>query len=212
MRKLTLKCRIIDDDGNDISSYDQPGELCIRGPTVIKEYFGNPKATAESFDSEGYFKTGDIMYCSSKERKWYIIDRKKELIKVRGFQVAPAEMYVALWNHMPIGFDVWLIISNSEGVLLSHPSILDAGVIGILDPKDSTLENPRAYVVRRPGIKEVSEAEIVAYCRERLSRYKDLTGGVRFIDVLPRNATGKILKRILRDIAVAETKTQGANL
>lgn len=69
--------RLIDDNGNDITDFNIRGELCVRGPSVIDEYFANPKANAESWDSEGYFKTGDIMYCDSKTRKWYIVDRKK---------------------------------------------------------------------------------------------------------------------------------------
>jgi acyl-CoA synthetase (AMP-forming)/AMP-acid ligase II len=105
---LLTEERIIDDDGKDVSGFDTVRELCLRGPTVTSGYFENPKANAESFDSEGFFKTGDIGYCDGKSKKWYIIDRKKELIKVRAFQVAPPEI---------------------EGVLLSHPHIVDAAVI-----------------------------------------------------------------------------------
>lgn len=176
---------MIDDDGKDITAYDTPGELCIRGPTVIRGYFGNPTATAESFDGEGYFKTGDIMYCNSKTKKWYIIDRKKELIKVRGFQVAPAEI---------------------EGVLLAHPHVQDAAVIGVQKKGDPEVELPRAYVARKPtpGGQKLTEVEVKAYCDERLAKYKALTGGVRFVDAVPRNATGKALKRILRETVKAE--------
>ena len=70
-------CRLIDDEGSDITDYDVRGECCVRGPTVIRGYFNNPKANAESYDSEGYFKTGDILYCDQKTKKWYIVDRKK---------------------------------------------------------------------------------------------------------------------------------------
>ena len=68
--------RIIDDEGNDITAYDTRGELCVRGPIVVAGYFENPKANAESYDSEGFFKTGDIVYCDGKSKKWYIVDRK----------------------------------------------------------------------------------------------------------------------------------------
>lgn len=68
---------MIDEKGKDITDYDVRGELCVRGPTVIKGYFNNPKANAESYDEEGYFKTGDVMYCDSKTKLWYIVDRKK---------------------------------------------------------------------------------------------------------------------------------------
>ncbi|TVY85924.1 Acyl-CoA ligase, partial [Lachnellula willkommii] len=101
--------KIIDGNGNDISAYDTRGEICVRGPIIIRGYFENPKANAESFDADGFFKTGDIVYCDSQTKKWYVVDRKKELIKVRGFQVAPPEL---------------------EGVLLGHAQIVDAAVIG----------------------------------------------------------------------------------
>ncbi len=185
--------RIIDDDGKDISAYDVPGELCIRGPTIILSYFGNPQATAESFDEEGYFKTGDIMYCSSKSKKWYIIDRKKELIKVRGFQVAPGEI---------------------EAVLLSHPQILDASVIGIRRSDDPDTEQPRAYVVKTPGPSgtDLDESKIKAFCGAKLAKFKELSGGVRFIEAIPRNAAGKPLKRILREMAKTEAGDQSVKL
>jgi acyl-CoA synthetase (AMP-forming)/AMP-acid ligase II len=177
--------RIIDGDGNDITGYDVRGELCVRGPTIIQGYFENPKANAESFDSEGFFKTGDIVYCDNKTKKWYIVDRKKELIKVRGFQVAPPEL---------------------ETVLLSHPHIVDAAVIGIKYPHAPEVEHPRAYVVKRPVPEShlLDETKVKVYCGERLAKYKELTGGVKFVEAIPKNASGKILKRVLRDIAKEE--------
>lgn len=72
--------RLIDENGKDITDFDVKGELCVRGPTVINGYYNNPKANAESYDEEGYFKTGDILYCDSKRKKWYIVDRKKVCI------------------------------------------------------------------------------------------------------------------------------------
>ena len=147
-------------------------------------YYKNPEANAVSFDSEGWFKTGDIAYCDEKTRKWYIVDRKKELIKVRGFQVAPPEL---------------------EAVLLSHPQIIDAAVIGVTFPGADT-EFPRAYVVRRPGEKgvQLTESEIKQYVLERLARYKALTGGVKFVGSIAKNPSGKILKRVLREDAKKE--------
>jgi 4-coumarate--CoA ligase len=76
-REVTKIVRLIDDDGKDVTDYNVRGELCVRGPSVIKGYFENPKANAESWDSEGYLKTGDVVYCDGKSRKWYIVDRKK---------------------------------------------------------------------------------------------------------------------------------------
>lgn len=163
------------------------GELCVRGPTVTSGYFKNPEANSQSFDAGGWFKTGDIAYCDQSSRKWYIVDRKKELIKVRGFQVAPPEL---------------------EAVLLSHPQIVDCAVIGITILGANT-EFPRAYVVRRPGTNAagLTEADVQKYVLERLARYKALTGGVKFVGSIARNPSGKILKRVLREDAKKEVET-----
>ncbi|EEP79425.1 hypothetical protein UREG_04271 [Uncinocarpus reesii 1704] len=180
-----LEMKLIDDAGNNISAYDTRGEICVRGPTIISGYFENPRANAESFDAEGFFKTGDIGYCDGKSKKWYIVDRKKELIKVRGFQVAPPEI---------------------EAVLLSHPLIMDAAVIGVTFPTDDKVEHPRAIVVRQP-VKEaesLTEEEVKKYAGARLAKYKALTGGVKFVDSIPKNPSGKILKRLLREEAKKE--------
>ena len=179
-----LDVKLVNDDGQDITAYDTRGEICFRGPVVTPGYFENPEANKASFDADGFFHTGDIGYCDSKTKMWYIIDRKKELIKVRGFQVAPPEL---------------------EAVLLSHPDIVDAGVIGV-PASDYEGEAPRAYVVRRPG-SDASKltAEVVKeYAGEKLSKYKRLEGGIMFVDAIPKNASGKILKRVLRDQAKKE--------
>lgn len=176
-----LDMKLINDDGIDITAYDVRGELCCRGPIIINGYFDNPEANARDWDSEGYFKTGDIAYCSSENKLWYIVDRKKELIKVRGFQVAPKEI---------------------EGVLIGHPAIDDAAVVGVKYKRDDT-EYPRAYVVLAPGAK-LSEQEVREYTGKRLARYKHLEGGVRFIDELPRNPSKKLLKGLLRETAERE--------
>ncbi|KAJ5143403.1 uncharacterized protein N7515_002190 [Penicillium bovifimosum] len=179
-----LEAKLIDEEGNNISAWGVRGELCVRGPTITPGYYNNPEANADSFDSEGWFKTGDIAYCDESTRKWYIVDRRKELIKVRGFQVAPPEI---------------------EAVLLSHPKIVDAAVIGITFP-GSDIEYPRAYVVRRPGESgpDITEAEVQEFVLSRLSKYKALTGGVKFVDSIARNPSGKILKRLLREEAKKE--------
>lgn len=167
--------------------------MCLRGPTLTAGYFENPKANAESFDSEGFFKTGDIVYCDAASKKWYIVDRKKELIKVRGFQVAPPEL---------------------ESVLLSHPLIVDAAVIGIKDAADRNTEHPRAYVVKRPvpESKSLDEKMVREYCGSKLAKFKNLTGGVRFMEAIPKNASGKILKKNLREWAEKEAKEGNARL
>ena len=188
-----VEVKLIDAEGNDIRGYDIRGEMIIRGPTITSGYFDNPKANAETFDSEGYYKTGDIMYCEKKTKKWYVVDRKKELIKVRGFQVAPPEL---------------------ESVLLSHPLIIDAAVIGVKDPSETNVEHPRAYVVRRPLPESslLDERIVKDYCSVRLAKYKELTGGIRFVQSIPKTASGKILKRILREEAEAESIQQKAKI
>ncbi|EME84232.1 uncharacterized protein MYCFIDRAFT_152492 [Pseudocercospora fijiensis CIRAD86] len=174
--------KLIDDDGNDVTDYDVQGELCVRGPSIIDGYFENQKANEDSWDEDGFYKTGDIVYCDGKTKKWYIVDRKKELIKVRGFQVAPPEV---------------------EGVLLSHPDIIDVAVIGLPAPANSDAERPRAYVVRAPG-SQITEDDVHKLVAERLAAYKKLTGGVKFVQEVPKSASGKILKRVLREEAQKE--------
>lgn len=167
----------MDDNGKDITAYDTRGEICVRGPTIVRGYYKNAKANAESWDKDGYFHTGDILYCDSKSKKWYVVDRKKELIKVRGFQVAPPEL---------------------EGFLLQHPAIVDVAVIGVrLDARHAD-EKVRAYVVRRAGT-NISEEEVKKFVTDNLARYKALTGGVIFVPEIPKSPSGKILKRVLRE-------------
>jgi acyl-CoA synthetase (AMP-forming)/AMP-acid ligase II len=191
--------KIVDDDGQDVTAFDVVGELCVRGPSIVPRYYGNAKATSDCWDADGYFHTGDMAYISEKNKGWYIVDRKKvsssskklgideslirtqELIKVRGFQVAPAEL---------------------EGVLFDHPEIMDAAVIGIQRSKAES-ELPRAYVVKRAGSK-LTEREVFNYTAERLARYKNLEGGIVFVDSIPKNASGKYLKNIMREWAKRE--------
>lgn len=183
---LDMKLVDTNDPTKEITAYDTPGEICIRGPTVIPGYFENPAANAASYDADGFFHTGDIGYCASGTHLWYIVDRKKELIKVRGFQVAPPEL---------------------ETALLEHPDIVDAAVIGVPSKNERDGEWPRAYVVRRPGsasAAKLTEEDVRNFIEPKLASYKKLTGGVRFVDTIPKNASGKILKRILREEAKKE--------
>lgn len=183
-----LDAKLVDDDGNDITDYDVVGELCVRGPLIIKEYFNNPEANQQSFDTDGYFHTGDMAVRKRENGLWYIVDRKKELIKVRGFQVAPAEL---------------------EGVLLSHPDVSDAAVLGIpaggpgASAAEKGSEVPRAYIVKKTG-SSLEEKHIQAYMKERLAGYKQLVGGVKFVDNIPKNASGKILKKEMKEMARRE--------
>jgi acyl-CoA synthetase (AMP-forming)/AMP-acid ligase II len=182
-----LSVKLIDEEGNDVTQTTGKGEACVKGPTVIRGYYENEKANKESFDSRGYYKTGDVLQLDPKTNLFYVVERMKELIKVRGFQVAPAEL---------------------EGVLTSHPEIVDAGVIGV--PDDASGELPRAYVVLRTG-SALSEENIQTHAAERLARYKALHGGVVIVDQIPKLPSGKILKRVLREWAKKEIGSDKAN-
>jgi 4-coumarate--CoA ligase len=178
--------KLVDDKGCDITDFDVAGELCVRGPLIVKGYFNNPEANRIAWDDDGYFHTGDVALRKRENGLWYIVDRKKELIKVRGFQVAPAEL---------------------EGVLLSHSDVSDAAVIGITAggaAGEQGTELPRAYVVLKQESR-IREADVQAYMKERLAGYKQLVGGVKFVDAIPKNASGKILKKDLKEMARLET-------
>ncbi|KAJ7065046.1 hypothetical protein C8F01DRAFT_1129251 [Mycena amicta] len=181
-----VEIRIVDEDGKDCAP-NTPGEIYVRGPIVTKGYYNNPQANAESF-RDGFLCTGDIGVYSTENDLLYCVDRKKELIKYKGLQVAPAEL---------------------EAVLLSHPLILDAGVIGVYSDKQAT-EVPRAYVVADP--KTISAEDIQAFVKSRLASYKQLRGGVVFVPAIPKSASGKILRREIRAMAAAADSSAKAKL
>ncbi|OUD00670.1 4-coumarate--CoA ligase family protein [Streptomyces swartbergensis] len=165
----------LDDPGKDLPA-GESGEILIRGPQVMKGYLGRPDATTAMIDTDGWLHTGDVGHVD--EDGWlFVVDRVKELIKYKGFQVAPAEL---------------------EALLLTHPGIADAAVIGTYD--DDGNEIPHAYVVRQPARTDLSEAEIMMYVAERVAPYKRIRH-VTFIDGVPRAASGKILRRQLRERA-----------
>ena len=147
----------------------------------MKGYWRNERATKEIFvdGPDGrWMRTGDIAYVD-KQGRFFIVDRMKELIKVKGNQVAPAEL---------------------EAILLEHPQITDAAVVGVTIDGE---EVPRAYAILREGEKG-SEKEVQEWLAKRVSRHKRLVGGVRFVDVIPKNPSGKILRKILREQAAKE--------
>ncbi|KAM0262165.1 hypothetical protein ACHAQJ_001908 [Trichoderma viride] len=177
-----ISLRLVDEAENDVE-VGQPGEALLKGPIVTKGYHNNLEATKSSFTADGWFRTGDILKMEGD--LLYMVDRKKELIKYKGLQVAPAEL---------------------EGVLISHPSVADAAVIGT--QREDT-EVPTAYVALAPGAKgRVSEAELVDYVQSKVSRHKRLRGGVIFINAIPRNPTGKILRKELKAIHNLQTKSK----
>ncbi|XP_045602015.1 uncharacterized protein [Procambarus clarkii] len=155
------------------------GELCIKGPQVMKGYFKNEEATRNTIDKDGWLHTGDIARIDENHNV-FIVDRLKELIKVKGLQVAPAEL---------------------EDLIRKHPSVADVAVIGL--PHERSGEVPRAYVVLVPG-SNISEESIAEYVAREVAPHKQLSGGVKFIDILPKSATGKTLRRELREIALAQ--------
>ncbi|MGV9251672.1 4-coumarate--CoA ligase family protein [Streptomyces sp. NPDC003697] len=161
------------DPGKDLGP-GEPGEILIRGPQVMKGYLGRPDATAAMIDTDGWLHTGDVGHVDG-EGWLFVVDRVKELIKYKGFQVAPAEL---------------------EALLLTHPGIADAAVIGVPDGDGN--EVPQACVVRRPGAVGLGAAEVMTYVAERVAPYKRVRRVV-FVDAVPRAASGKILRRELRD-------------
>ncbi|GLW50883.1 AMP-dependent synthetase [Streptomyces sp. NBRC 14336] len=165
----------LDDPGKDLG-VGEAGEILIRGPQVMKGYLGHPDDTASLIDPDGWLHTGDVGHVDADG--WlFVVDRVKELIKYKGFQVAPAEL---------------------EALLLTHPGIADAAVIGVYD--DNGNEVPRAYVVRQPSAGDLTESEIMMYVAERVAPYKRVRQ-VTFLDAVPRAASGKILRRELRERA-----------
>lgn len=164
----------LDDPGKDLDA-GESGEILIRGPQVMKGYLGRPDATAQLIDTDGWLHTGDVGHVD--EDGWlFVVDRVKELIKYKGFQVAPAEL---------------------EAQLLTHPGIADAAVIGAHDEDGN--EIPHAFVVRAPAADGLTENEIMLYVAERVAPYKRIRR-VTFIDTVPRAASGKILRRELREL------------
>lgn len=167
----------LDDPGEDVPA-GEPGEVLIRGPQVMKGYLGRPDATDAMIDGDGWLHTGDVGQVDT-EGWLHIVDRVKELIKYKGYQVAPAEL---------------------EALLLTHPGIADAAVTGRHDGDGN--EVPHAHVVRRPTAAGLTEEEIMTYVSARVAPYKRVRE-VTFLDAVPRAASGKILRRLLRERDVA---------
>jgi len=166
------ECRIVDADGND-QDVGGRGELWVRGPQVMKGYLNNEEATRHTIDEEGWLHTGDVAELDEAGH-YSIVDRVKELIKYKGFQVPPAEL---------------------EALLLTHPKIADCAVIGIPDPEAGEL--PKAFVTLAPG-QEMTAAEVQEFVAGKVATYKQVRQ-VEFIDEIPKSASGKILRRFLRD-------------
>lgn len=184
--------KIIKEDGTE-AGVGEPGEIYAKGPQIVMGYLNNDNATRESFDADGFLHTGD-QGAIDENGVVTILDRIKEMIKVKGIGVAPAEL---------------------EDLLLGHPTVEDVAVLGIADEYSG--EVPKAYVVLKEGLKEGQDTgrELIKYVREKKVRYKAVKE-VEFIDAIPKSASGKILRRLLRDksrsgehgVVVREEKAQ----
>ncbi|KAJ9645814.1 hypothetical protein H2199_002855 [Coniosporium tulheliwenetii] len=191
---ITVKLMSI--EGVEITGYDQPGELVVNSPSVVMGYLNKPEADKETFQ-DGWMRTGDeavIRVAPSGYEHVFIVDRIKELIKVKGLQVAPAEL---------------------EAHLLTHPSVADCAVIPV--PDERAGEVPKAFVVKSAsvGLEESDRMvarEICKHVEEHKARHKWLKGGVEFIDVIPKSPSGKILRRLLRDKEREARRAKGAKL
>ncbi len=168
------ECRIVDPETWADLPQGQDGELWVRGPQVMKGYLNNPEATANTIVEGGWLRTGDIGHFD-EDGYLYLTDRLKELIKVKGFQVAPAEL---------------------EAELLTHPDIADAAVIGV--PDADAGEVPLAFVVPRAGAAEPTLDTVQGYLENRLAHYKQVHK-LKVVTEIPKSASGKILRRLLRD-------------
>ncbi|OTB12438.1 hypothetical protein K445DRAFT_378636 [Daldinia sp. EC12] len=180
------KARIMRIDGSgEITQANERGEVWMAGPTLLKGYWNKPEATADALhidpDGTRWFKTGDVGFVEKYEPGglFHIVDRIKELIKVKGNQVAPAEL---------------------EDVLLENKGVRDVAVVGVTINGE---ELPRAYVVPDPEVKQ-TEQEIAQWMESKVVHYKRLRGGVKFVEAIPKNPSGKILRKLLRDQAASE--------
>jgi long-chain acyl-CoA synthetase len=166
-----IEMRLVDVDGEDALVGDS-GEIWVRGPNVFKGYWNDPEATATAVTKDGWLRTGDIAVVDDNGFV-FLVDRAKDLIIVSGFNVFPAEV---------------------EEVLMEHPAIDRAAVVGV--PHPHTGEAVKAYVVLAPGL-SAEEDDIIDFCMDRLVRYK-CPSKVMFVEALPQNPTGKVLRRALR--------------
>jgi acyl-CoA synthetase (AMP-forming)/AMP-acid ligase II len=163
------ECRIVDVVTGQDAPAGEPGELCIRGPQVMKGYLNNPQATARAIDPDGWLHTGDVAR-AEENGSLRIVDRLKELIKYKGYQIAPAEL---------------------EALLLTHPAIADAAVIPL--PDEEAGQVPKAFIVPSRAI---TGEEVARFVAERVAPYKKLRA-VEIVEEIPKSPSGKILRRVL---------------
>jgi acyl-CoA synthetase (AMP-forming)/AMP-acid ligase II len=175
-----MECKLVDPETGREVGPGVVGELWCKGPNVMLGYLHNAEATAATLDAEGYLHTGDL---ATVDEHGYvtIVDRVKELIKYKGYQVPPAEL---------------------EALLLTHPQIADAAVIGVRDADGA--EVPKAFVVRQPGNATLTEQDVMAFVAQRVAPHKKVRA-VRFIEQIPKSTSGKILRKDLRAMEATAT-------
>lgn len=166
----STQIRLLDEQGHEVAD-GEPGELCVKGPQVMSGYWNRPDANAEVFTDDGFFRTGDIAV-RYPNGSYQIVDRKKDMILVSGFNVYPAEI---------------------EAVCAAHDGVVESACIGV--PDDRTGEAVKVFVVRKS--EQLDEDQLIAYCRDNLTAYK-VPRQVQFVAELPKSPVGKILRRELR--------------
>ena len=167
-----MECKIVDEQGEPVAVGER-GELCCKGPNIMKGYLNRPEATAATIDADGFLHTGDVAIVDAGGT-FTIVDRVKELIKVKGFQVAPAEL---------------------EALVGGWERVADVAVIGIPDERAGEL--PKAFVVKQKGHEALTADEVKAFVKDKVAPYKKLAV-VEFVDSVPKSAAGKILRKELR--------------
>ena len=178
-----VEARLVDPETGREMPDGERGELCVRGPNVMAGYFNNDEATRRTIDEDGWLHTGDVAVVDA-EGDFEIVDRVKELIKYKGYQVPPAEL---------------------EALLLTHDAIADAAVIPV--PDEDAGEIPKAYVVRKPD-HDLSEQDVMDFVASRVAAYKKVRL-VAFTDAIPKSASGKILRRLLVEQDRAALRAEG---
>ena len=179
-----MTAKYMSEDGTELE-FGQTGELWLKGPNVMLGYYNKPEVTKNAITEDGYYKTGDVGYVDEKGN-FYITDRVKELIKYKGFQVAPAEL---------------------EGCLAAHSEVEDCAVLGLFAP-DLETELPTAFVVLKNGIEAdaATEKRLLDFVAGKVAPHKKIRGGIRFVEKIPKTQSGKILRRTLKSQALEEDK------
>ncbi|KAL0928422.1 hypothetical protein M5K25_000303 [Dendrobium thyrsiflorum] len=170
----SIEAKIIDDCTGESLPPNKHGELCVRGPPIMQGYLNNPEATSLAIDEQGWLHTGDLCYIDNKGLV-YVVDRIKELIKYKAYQVAPVEL---------------------EELLSTHPGVEDVAVISF--PDEEAGEIPMACVVRKAGF-EMQKDELIAFMDDKVAPYKRIRK-VMFVEFIPRSPSGKIIRRHLKDL------------